>query len=255
VRHLLEVRGIEVDVIGFPGAGQAGSSVETIQQYAQQVASHCRRRFGGRRLLLSGHSFGATIAIGAAKILDDHCSGLVLVNGSLITVERAVNDPAASGTNLKFAALFFTFLSILSLPGGDGVLRLARSLGLLHPILRVTGLIGSQSLNKESLAVVASIAGSPAAGWLVLKSRGYQIEREAETVRCPVAILDGMNDVLIPPGDHRELVCRFKGPVLDELLAHTGHLIPLESPQAIVDSIVRLRRLHTRPSGSAKESS
>jgi pimeloyl-ACP methyl ester carboxylesterase len=245
LQHLLHQTGVSVEVVTFPGAGsESNGEVRDISKCSSELASLCRRKLesgDNQDLFLAGHSFGATIVLGAAQKLDTRCSGLLLLNASLVSVESIVNSRWESFRNLGLAARFTAFLTAMSFPGSDIVVRSARSAGVLFPILRLGGIAGRASkLDRNDLDIIASIPGDPSAGVLVRRSRGYDIKSAARAISCNVALLDGMDDALIPSGDHRLLAEQFRHLRLERELSGVGHLIPLEAADAVVEGLFSL---------------
>lgn len=62
------------------------------------------------------------------------------------------------------------------------------------------------------------------------------MERLAE-LEFPVLIVGAEQDNLVPPEDLRQMAARFPNATLQMLAGDTGHMIPLEAPQALADHI------------------
>ena len=62
------------------------------------------------------------------------------------------------------------------------------------------------------------------------------MERLAE-LKFPVLIVGAEEDNLVPPEDLRQMAARFPDASLQMLAGDTGHMIPLEAPEALADHI------------------
>jgi 3-oxoadipate enol-lactonase len=75
---------------------------------------------------------------------------------------------------------------------------------------------------------------------------GHRLHR----IKCPTVVVTGAEDMLIPPENSRRMAKRIKGALLSEL-PDVGHDMITLAPEAVVDSLEKLRALRKAGADSA----
>lgn len=168
---------------------------------------------------LAGLSMGGYCAFEILRLAPERVTRLALLDTSARadTEEAKANREkliARAGTN--YDGVIETLLPKLLHPGhvddatiAGTVRAMARSIGK-DAFVRQQRAIMSRSDSRDSLA----------------------------DIHCPTLVLCGREDAITPVATHEELVAGIPGATL-EVIEHSGHLTPLERPQAVTDALRR----------------
>lgn len=176
---------------------------------------------------LAGHSWGAGVALATALAAPDRVAGLVLVTpvGSPLAITRGDRLVGGRVTGATFA--------------------LAMRLIARHTIGLGARAVGSRLDAPTKRYIRAELAQRdlPSA-W-----RAWRVEQRAlieETpglagrlaeITAPTIILAGRRDTAVSPAAARDLARRMSGTDVDFRELDTGHLMPLEAPDAVAAAI------------------
>lgn len=182
---------------------------------------------GSTDVLLAGHSMGGmtiqSYALEHPEHFRDHVRGAVLVATAARTLGREV--PAALVTALL----------------GDGRMEWTRR-GAIGRRLAARA-VGSPRRPRHvqlTLDAFARTPGPARAGYLAAMS-GMDLRPCLRSMDVPVIVMVGTRDHLTPPRAAKVLVEQLPDAEL-VLLPGAGHMLPLEAPDRIVDSIRRVAR-------------
>jgi pimeloyl-ACP methyl ester carboxylesterase len=160
------------------------------------------------RYVLGGHSLGSAIALSWALAHPAQCAALLLVGtGPRLHVNAALLDLLQS----DFAA---ATARIAALSYGPSVEATQRERQLRH--LRA---VDAAVLHRAFVAC-----------------NGFDVSAHLADVAAPTLILAGANDRMTPPALAQELHAGIPGSTL-RILPDTGHMIPIERPQATTAAI------------------
>ena len=219
-------RGLTVVTIDNRGTGDSDAPLPPyrMRDLADDLAG-VLAEVGGGPAIVVGISLGGMIAQHLALRRPEAVAGLVLAATSC-------GPPVGKPARIGFLPLMArSFLGDL-----DAARRLR--LEIVHP----------RSLQRDPRIFEAwdrAVQGKPSPwrgllGQLsaaALHSTGFSLSR----IRCPVEVLAGDGDRIIPPENARILATRLPDATLT-LLPEAGHAFPLEAPSAIPDAIERLRQ-------------
>ncbi len=199
------------DLRGF-GQSASLSGGYSVSDYADDILELIQSR-RLTRFKLVGHSMGGKIALAVAARQPRGLESLVLVAPSPPTPEPTEDDERA---------------------------RLIRTHPSREAALETLGKITAFPLPAPLLAqaVADNLRAAPAAwnAWLESGSR-EDISAQMATVAVPALVLSGESDPVIPRALlERELLPRLAAAHLS-ILPDTGHLLPLEVPDAVADAV------------------
>ncbi|WP_276947040.1 alpha/beta fold hydrolase [Ferrimicrobium acidiphilum] len=182
-----------------PGWGSNPLGVVGIEANAKWVLE----QFGSRRVLLIGHSLGATIAVRAAQLDPERVAGLVLAappitQSSLVAIDRLL------------AARFFGDMTSALIAGVTLGIRRHSQFGRTR-----------RSFLAEQRHLLAELR---------------LVENQLPFVRCPSVIVAGLRDRVVPLAAMVHAADRLPSATL-ELLPASGHDILHSSPVALAAMI------------------
>lgn len=196
----------------LPGHGQSDRWHETVSLdgYRDATGTVCAR-LGLQRVLLLGHSMGAAVALRCALAWPERVAGLILVaGGGVLSVDPGVME-----------------LLRACLPPGDDTW-----------VDRMPEAMARLSFSPETPAEVR--ARWQAVLWAAPRSvvladfaacDGFDVRDALGTLRLPVLLVGGSDDLLVPPHLLQETAARIPGAQL-VLLPRAAHLPHLEAPEA-----------------------
>lgn len=192
---------------GQPGSYQLPEFVEDIYAFTQEL--------GIEKFTYVGHSMGGKIGYQFALDHPDVLKGLFLVT------------PAPAHDFLPFYQRTGFRAQMISMFGSPKMIRGYLAQASMTPL--------SEELVRA--LVSGSMAGDPAAKeecveWWI----GTNLEPELRNIRVPTLILAGAKDSL-PLGWERRYASQIEG-CRFEVWENDGHMIPLDSPQELVDLLV-----------------
>lgn len=233
-------RPVALDLAGFgrtPGAGRQAS----VGANVALVTRFLREETDGDAVLV-GNSMGGMISLMVAASAPDLVRGLVLVNPALPQAKGASVDPKVL---LQFLAY--------GIPG-TGELALSARLALVPAERRVAETLGlgcadpgrvsaehvaeevamARSRVKTPGNVSAHLAATRSVMTTMLKTGAYW--RAAEAVRCPVLLVHGDRDRLVPFASARAAAKRFPDWSFHPL-PDVGHIPHIEAPEELFAAI------------------
>ena len=220
-------RVLAVDLPGHAGSPPLprGASVDDFAAVAAGVLA----AEGVERALVAGHSFGGLVALRLARSRPELVRGLLLVApAGIATASRVLETAMIAATTIRpgrVAARFrhrfaerVWYRRILFRPWfvSDPVALSARA---------THGLLAAQAEHTNTkVAGRAMVADDP--------------RPDLAGVECPVVVLWGARDAQLPLQDAFEYARRLRARL--RLVADCGHLVIVERPDAVVDSLAAL---------------
>ncbi len=207
-----------------PGYGQTLGVAQSLVAQAEGFAELLEHRKAAPAVIVA-HSFAGGIALLLAANHPELVSGLVLVTpiggaGSITAGDWVLAAPAVG-----------TLASAITLAG----------FGLVAP--QVAKWLGTSALSAN---VPEAPTGLPliefrsfVAEQRFLMGDANLVDRAIEKVRCPVVVVIGGRDIIIPPAAGRDLAARLSDAELVEL-AELGHFIPRDAPEVVAEAVVNL---------------
>ncbi|MEV1045596.1 alpha/beta hydrolase [Streptomyces sp. NPDC049916] len=217
LRHGFPVLAYDLRGHGASTAGSSGVSAEAMTADLATVVAYA----GGAPVVV-GHSGGgfAALSLAAAAGPDAGPAGLVLVASAAYD-----QDTPEKEASMMEAPLFSWALRRPAL----GRLLLGQMTGTaLDPRLR--------EVNRQVFAGTAP----PVRGACFRSSRGMDLRAALPSVRVPAAVLAGEKDKVIRPELGRELAAALPDASFTSLPG-AGHVLPLESPDAVVSAVLRVQ--------------
>ncbi len=195
-----------------PGSYQLPEFVEDIYAFTQEL--------GIEKFTYVGHSMGGKIGYQFALDHQDLLNGLFLIAPSPARAYFLPPDEQAS----SLAQMKMMFESAEIIRGGL-VYQLAASLS-------------EELLNEIASDMVATdpVAREEIFGWFT-GIKGTNLEPELHNIRVPTLILAAAEDFYCPPDLERRYVSQIEG-CRFEVWEDGGHMMPLDSPQRLVDLLV-----------------
>nr|WP_253944592.1 alpha/beta fold hydrolase [Pseudogemmobacter hezensis] len=188
---------------------------ETLRELAQAVLD-----IGEERFALAGFSLGGIVAQEVMRIAPERISHLALLDTTMLP-----DDAARMQERQRIIAL-------AEVPGSF--------LGLGERLLR--SYFAEQHLeNHEMIERVREMTRRLGPEVLIRQSRIDRPDGRADLVRitCPTLVLCGREDVITPPSLHLALASSIPGAWL-KILPESGHLTPIEQPEAVTEELIRL---------------
>lgn len=219
------------------GCSRAIASREDLAPFADWLATLLERE-GARPAAAVGHSMGGVVALRLAARHPDAVSALALV-GSAGIVSRT-----------RGAETFFTL---------TGLVRPARQLARVGPLVAgrprlrrlVFGYWGaddSAGLTRDG--ALGFLSGSAEATDVATARRALTRDdprADLDRVRCPVLVLWGARDRLVPLSNGFEYARRLRAPL--RTIAGAGHLVIAERPAECATILDRFLRADEEPGG------
>lgn len=197
---------------------------------------------GGPRAIVVGHSYGGGIALLLAARWPQRVAGLVLVasiggEGSVVAVDRVLAAPMV-GPTLSTAAL------VASAWIGPRLRRRLTGLGL------GPAQVLARYLPDDGSA--AALADAHARRSFAVEQRALVAElpavrQAAAAVRCPVVVVVGTRDRIVPPKAGARLAASIPGSALWSV-AGAGHFLPHDAPGTVARAVATVSaELSRRP--------
>lgn len=169
-----------------------------------------------------GHSYGGGIALLLAAAHPELVAGLVLVgsvggDGSLALIDTVMAAPVV-GPVVSWVSL--------------------AAYGVIAPVLARIGNNPSLATNvpaMPTLDLVEDLRTFMAEQRFLLREHD-SLQRACEAITCPVIVVQGALDSIVPPEAGVDLADRVEGAELI-LVEGQGHLIPRDAPDVIVDAV------------------
>lgn len=160
--------------------------------------------------VLMGHSMGGGVVAQAAVLAPERVRGLVLVDGASVNVVKS------SGYNPHI-------LSMARINPGDWFEVTFRTL------------MGSAASAERTEDLIADARRcDPAVAFAdICAFGGFRMEQILHGIRCPVVIVEGLEDWSVPPESAREVARQLRGQVPVEYIEweHVGHFPQSECPE------------------------
>jgi 3-oxoadipate enol-lactonase len=210
------MRGMQVGArlmaIDFPGHGDRTQEppARTIEDLAREYLKAIPEE--ADRAVLVGISMGAVAALHAALLAPDRVAGLLLLSGS------AAAEPPGRGVGYRALAGAYRVL------GANPPLRWALTWLAFGPEHEVGGPAGQRVIARAEAVPRRTVAAS-----LRLMADRPSVEHRLHEITCPVAVVAGENDRVLPGAHSRILAGRLPHARL-YVIPDTGHAIVVERP-------------------------
>jgi len=193
---------------GQPGSYQLPEFVEDIYAFTQEL--------GIEKFTYVGHSMGGKIGYQFALDHPDVLKGLFLVAPTLAHDYLTPDERADFAASVKLA-----FESAETVRGGLAY--------------QLAALLSEELLNELASGMMAAdpVAREKIVDWMI----GTNLEPELRNIRVPTLILAAADDLFGPPDLEWRYASQIEG-CRFEAWAYGGHMIPLDSPQRLVDLLV-----------------
>jgi pimeloyl-ACP methyl ester carboxylesterase len=235
VRPLLRVLGLHVLSIDRPGYGRSGGRATDQFGNAAAIAAILDEQQRGPSIVV-GHSLGAGVALALAVTAPQHVRALVLLApaagpSAITATDHALSAPVIGPT-----------LSWLGFR--------AAGLALHVPPLRQRLLIDRIGLSAtDADEVVRRLTCGEIWRSFTVEQRhlvhdAHVLQKSLRAITCPVVIVAGKRDRVVPARVVAELVKQL--PEANVIMAETGHFIPTDDPDAVVDAVLRALRWQYR---------
>lgn len=229
-------RVIAVDLPGFGSSEPAGD--HSMGTAARAAADLIRSLGSATPVSVVGHSMGTLVATELAAAAPDLVGRVVLHGGPCISAVRVVQQPTHvfKAPNLA-GVLMEAILGVVPMPAqfhhfvaANSVLR---SL-LLRPYVHMP-----RRIAPEMVANLLHGFGATGNRTVIRQARHYDYDVAARAVRCPIYIVHGDKDLLVPPADIERLatMARVEKVVV---LRETGHNAEIERPNTLNRVLVDL---------------
>lgn len=223
-------RVVAVDLPGFGDSELPGEP--TMDAMASGVVELIRQLTTDRcPVTVVGHSMGTLVATEIAAAAPELVQRIVLLGGPCSSAVRVVKQPwyALKAPNL-LSVLFETVMGVIPMPARLHRLVatnvVARSL-LLRPYAHKPGRI-----DQAMIANLLHGFGARANHLVLRQARHYDYDRAARAVTCPVDVIHGDKDLLVPPADVERLAAM--APVERVVVLRlTGHNAEVERPNTL----------------------
>ena len=218
-------RAIALDLPGF-GMSEMPRDPISITNYARAVNELCDRLALGR-VILVGNSMGGLIGADLAARFPKRVERLVLVSAAGITHGQLVRRPARTFTRLAMLLATTTTAQHAVLLSRPRVRHLALSAILRHPT----------RLGLDLLLEQTPRHGLPGFMRALEAIMTYDIRERLPEIGCPVLIVQGQHDLLVPVRDadeYEHLIPNARKLVWPE----TGHAPQLERPVRFNDALL-----------------
>lgn len=207
--RLRRAAGFPVVAFDLPGHGKSAGTVrENVEEYGALLAAWADAQ-GAKRMIVGGHSLGAAIALGFALAHPQRTAGLVLVGAS---ARMAVSPAIRDGLRDDFYATCDMIVGYSYGPQVGAEQRQKYADGLRA--------VGQATLRADFAACDA-----------------FDVRERVGEIRAPTLIVGAAHDKMTPPRRSEELHRAIAGSEL-HLLPDTGHMIPIEQPDATTELIV-----------------
>lgn len=205
--HLRRLPGRPVYAIDLPGHGRSpGPGLDNIVDFVRLIAAWVEA-LGVEPFALGGHSLGSAIALSYALAQPQQVKALLLAGaGPRLRVNPALLDLLLSDPDAATARI-----TQLSYGPGVGAARRETLLGYLRAVDPTVLHRGFAACN------------------------GFDATARLGEIACPTLILAGADDRMTPPALADELHAGIATSTL-RILTATGHMIPVEQPQATTDA-------------------
>jgi pimeloyl-ACP methyl ester carboxylesterase len=208
---------------GRSTTGHHGFTIERLGRDLRAVLEHV----DARASVLVGHSMGGmtiqSLATHHPEVVEERVDGLVLVATAASGLGRAVRNEAGAAKVIGARAL-------------ERLLRTRAGVAFFR------GTVG-RHVRKPDLLLAQELflATTPAArsGWLTAML-GMDLREGIATIGVPTTILVGSEDKLTPADRADELAATIPGARLVRLDG-LGHMLPLEAPRAVAESVLELQ--------------
>lgn len=237
VQTLLHGRGLHALAVDRPGYGATGGPAMDHSGNAATLAQILDERQCTPAVVV-GHSLGAGIAVALAAAAPHHVRALVLVapavgSDAVTATDRALAVPVL-GAGLSWLG-FRTVGLMLCLPG-------LRRRVLTDRI----GLSATEGKEVVRRMTRGSVWRSFAVEQRYLVADADRLQEQLGEVRCPVMVLAGARDRVVRPRVAAVMASRLSESTL--ITTDTGHLIPIDDPEAVVNAVLRALRWEYRRS-------
>ena len=237
VRPLLDHCGLRVLAIDRPGYGYTGGPAANQFDNAAALAKVLDEQVQSPAVVV-GHSLGAGIAIALAASNPRHVKALVLIAPAAGPSAITVTDRILA---MPFLGSALTWLGFR-----------AAGLALHMPLLRDRLLIDRIGLTAaEAKEVVRRVTYGNVWRSFTTEQRhlvadAHRLVSHCGKVECPVVIVAGTHDHIAPP---RSVAAMAKClPDTKLFNTETGHLIPIDDPDAVVNAVLHALRWEFRRS-------
>lgn len=212
---------LRVVTIELPGAGRASAATPTTTRAQAAILADAMREHCPSPSHLFGISYGSMVSTWAAidaPTLVDH---LVLASSAARGRDAIVAEP------------------------GDKLALFEQAIGRGTPRVALAEAIAADVPAKEAARIEGVIEAAPRSDvellWLVAAVATHDASSELGSIRAPTLVLGGDDDPIVPPALQDELARGIAGAVR-QTIAHAGHAITLDQPEACARAVLAFVR-------------
>lgn len=193
---------------------------DTLMQMAAQLLQEAPSQF-----LIAGHSMGARVALEVVRQAPQRVAGVALLDTGYLPKSSGPAGEEEVSKRLK----------LLHKAQTEGVRAMAHEWvqGMVHPDRLADGALMDAILAMFERKTAKIFANQIHA--LIHRPDATQV---LSSLRVPAMILCGQQDTWSPPSQH-EAMHQLAPQAVLEVIAHAGHMAPMETPAAVAAAITR----------------
>lgn len=223
-----ERRVVALDLPGFGGSELPAESLSA--RTAVEVIEQLANALGLERFYVIGHSMGTLVALRSAIELADRIAGLVLTGGPILSVVKLFRAPLRTIAAEPSVASFLAEAATAGLPLPQGVrLEIARRRRLRRLLLSPYA-HRPERLSADLVRELLRGVGAPGVLPALRNGFGYDLYAGLDSIECPVLVVHGARDKLVPRSDVEDFARRVPQTEL-RILEDAAHWPMLEQPE------------------------
>lgn len=222
-----ERRVVALDLPGFGGSELPAKPLSA--EVAVDVVEALADALGLDRFYVVGHSMGTLVALRSAIELPDRVAGLVLTGGPIFSVMKLFRSPLRTIAAAPSVGSFLLEAATAGVPLPQRLrLEIARRRGLRRLLLR-TYAHRPERLSADLVRELLRGVGAPGVLPALRNGFGYDVHAGLESIACPVLVVHGARDRLVPSSDIEDFSRRVPQAEV-HVLEDVAHWPMLEEP-------------------------
>ncbi len=218
-----------------------GAGLPTVQSLATAMKRDVEG-LGYETVVVVAHSLGCFVGLELCRVMSGRVKAAVLVNGSLVTAARCLDNPAVVVQSNPWLCLnLLRIFGMMSIPA-PGMVRRDIAARKWASDLVLGGLIGKSVIEShEQRRVLVEESGSVATMLVLWRNRHYwqELLSYAGSIGVDLLFVNGDADPLSSDVEARRMSGLFPNAEV-VTLGDVGHVAPLEAPERVA-SVVRDR--------------